>query len=159
ENPSLSICIFVSMPLEASCDLARAHLRLERPLTLNVNMETRHAAAGTRQQELVPLPIGLVWSLIRFRPHVILSADFPPPTLMGWLVARALGARFLIWTEEIRSSARGRSSLQRALRRFLLPRADAFFAWGEPARDYLASQGVEADRISEVPQSIDVEDW
>ncbi len=158
-NPLLSLCIFVSMPLEASCDLARTHLHLERPLTLNVNVGTRHVEVGTHQKEVVPLPIGLIWSLIRFRPNAIISGDFGPRTLLCWLVARMIGARLLIWTEEIRSSSRGRSTLQRALRRLLLPRADGFLAWGEPARDYLISQGVGLDRISVVPQSIDVDDW
>jgi glycosyltransferase involved in cell wall biosynthesis len=158
-NPSLSLCIFVSMPLEASCDLARTHLHLERPLTLNVNIGTKHVEVGTHQKEEVPLPIGLTCSLIRFRPKAIISGDFGPRTLLCWLVARMIGARLLIWTEEILSSARGRSTLQRALRRLLLPRTDGFFAWGEPARDYLISQGVGLDRISVVPQSIDVEDW
>jgi glycosyltransferase involved in cell wall biosynthesis len=122
-------------------------------------MGTRHVEVGTRQKEIAPLSIGLIWSLIRFHPKVIVSGDFGPRTLLCWLVARAVGARFLIWSEEIRSSARGRSSLQRALRRFLLPRADGFFAWGEPARDYLISEGVELDRMSVVPQSIDIEEW
>ena len=158
-NPLLSLCIFVSMPLEASCDLARTHLHLERPLTLNVNIGTRHVEVGTHQREVVPLPVGLIWSLIRFRPKAIISGDFGSRTLLCWLTARMIGARLLIWTEEILSSARGRSKLQRALRRFLLPRADGFYAWGDPARDYLVSQGVRLDRISVVPQSIDVEDW
>jgi glycosyltransferase involved in cell wall biosynthesis len=122
-------------------------------------MGTRHVEVGTRQKEVVPFPIGLMWSLPRFHPKVIVSGDFGPRTLLCWLVARALGARLFIWTEEIRSSARGRFSLQRTLRRLLLPRADGFFAWGEPARDYLISQGVQLDRISVVPQSIDIEDW
>jgi glycosyltransferase involved in cell wall biosynthesis len=159
ENPLLAICIFVSMPLDASSELARAYLHLERPLTFNVRMGTRHVEVDTHQKEVVPFPIGLIWSLIRFRPKVIVSGDFGPRTLLCWLGARALGASFLIWTEEIRSSARGRFSLQRKLRRLLLPRADGFFALGEPARDYLISQGVELDRISVVPQSIDVEEW
>ena len=158
-NPSLSLCIFVSMPLEASCDVARAHLHLERPLTLNVHIGTTHVAAGTHQREAVPFPIGLIGSLIRFRPKAIISGDFGPRTLLCWLIARMIGARLLIWTEEILSSARGRSKLQRALRRFLLPRADGFLAWGEPARGYLLTQGVGLDRISVVPQSIDVEEW
>jgi glycosyltransferase involved in cell wall biosynthesis len=158
-DPSLSIGIFVSLPLEASSDLARAHLRLQRPLTLNVRVGTKHVEVGTRQKEVVPLPIGLIWSLVRFRPKVIVSGDFGPRTLLCWIVAGMMGARFLIWTEEIRSSARGRSSVQRALRRLLLPRADGFFAWGEPARDYLISQGVEPNRISVVPQSIDLDGW
>jgi len=157
--PSLTIRILVSSPLEASSDQARAHLPLERPLTLNVSITTRHAEVGTHQKEIVPFPVGLIWSLIRFRPRVIISGDFGPRTVLCWFVARATGASFLIWTEEIQSSARGRSSLQRAFRRFLLPRADAFFAWGEPARDYLLSRGVLVDRISVVPQSIDVEGW
>jgi glycosyltransferase involved in cell wall biosynthesis len=159
ENPSLTICIYVSMPLEASSDLAISHLHLERPLTLNVSKRTRHVEAGTRQKELVPLPIGLIWSLVGFRPNVIVSGDFGPRSLLCWVVARVLGARFLIWSEEIQSSARGRSALQRALRRVLLPRADGFLAWGEPARDYLLSHGVEVGRISAVPQSIDLDDW
>jgi glycosyltransferase involved in cell wall biosynthesis len=158
-DPSLSIGIFVSLPLEASSDLARTQLRLERPFTLNLSVGTKHVEVGTWQKELVPLPIGLIWSLLRFHPKAIVSGDFGPRTLLCWIVARATGARFLIWTEEIRSSARGRSSVQRALRRILLPRADGFFAWGEPARDYLISQGVESDRISVVPQSIDLDEW
>jgi glycosyltransferase involved in cell wall biosynthesis len=124
-----------------------------------VSIGTRHEEVGTHQKEVVSLPIGLIWSLIRFNPRVIISGDFGPRTLLCWLVARTIGARLLIWTEEIRSSARGRSTLQRALRRLLIPRADGFFAWGEPAREYLISQGVGLDRISVVPQSIDVEDW
>lgn len=159
KDPSLSLCIFVSLPLEASSELAREHLHLERPLTLNVSMGTRHVEVGTRQKEAVPLPIGLIWSLMRFRPDVIVSGDFGPRSLLCWFAARAAGAKFLIWSEEIRSSARGRSSLQRALRRFLMPRADGFFAWGEPARDYLSSSGVELDRISVVPQAIDIDEW
>lgn len=139
--------------------MARACLHLEQPFTMNMSLVTKHVEVGTRQKEVVPLPIGLIWSLIRFRPRVIVSGDFGPRTMLCWLVARAPGARFVIWSEEILSSARGRSSFQRVLRRLLLRRADGYFAWGEPARDYLLSQGVAPARISVVPQSIDIDDW
>ena len=159
DNPALTLRIFVSLPLDASSELARSTLPIDHPLTINFRLDTRHVEADTRQTEAVPLPMGLIWALLRFWPEVIVSGDFGPRSLLCWLIARIVGAKFLIWTEEIQSSARGRSSLQRKLRRFLLPRADGFFSWGEPARDYLLLEGVALDRITVVPQSIDVDGW
>jgi len=70
-----------------------------------------------------------------------------------------LGARFVLWSEDIASSAGGRSRLQQRLRRFLVRRADAFLAWGAPAQSYLRGLNVPRQRIYTCAQAIDNDYW
>lgn len=158
ESPA-NYWILTSSPLGQSCREARDHLRIKHSATINLLSKTRHPSTNTVQREFIPVPLGLFIDLLRIRPDVIISGDFGPRSLICWMTAKMLGSRFVIWSEEIASSAQGRSWLQRKLRKFLANRADACLAWGDPACSYLQSLGVEGNRIFHCAQAIDNHRW
>jgi len=151
--------ILVTVPLSESCREAVATLPIKYSISLNLKSATRHKTSGTIQTEALPIPLGLVKDLFKIRPDVIVAGDWGLRSLVCWGVAKCLGARLALWSEEIASSAQGRSRLQIFLRGFLSLRADAFLAWGDPARLYLRALNVPESRIFLCAQAIDNEFW
>jgi len=150
--------IFQSMPLEYTCADAQASLPIVVSLSLNLSWTTRHSKRTT-QTERLPIQIGLLKELWMYRPHVIISGDLGIRSLLCWVVARVTGACFVIWSEDIASSAAGRSRLQGTLRKALARLGDAFLAWGAPAQTYLETLGVPQKRIYRCEQAIDNDLW
>jgi glycosyltransferase involved in cell wall biosynthesis len=153
------IQILVTVPLSVSCPEAVANLSMKYSVSLNVLRTTHHAASGALQREPFSIPFALIINLIRSRPDVIVAGDFGLRSAICWSAARLLGCRFVLSSEEIATSAAGRSRLQQWLRRFLVRRADAFLAWGDPARQLLVSMNAGESRIFGCAQAIDNEFW
>jgi glycosyltransferase involved in cell wall biosynthesis len=151
--------ILTSMPLSLSCRDAAAALPIKYSASLNVSRSTRHRVSGGRQQEFVSIPLGLIRDLIAYRPDVIVAGELGIRSLVCWCAAKILRSKFVLSSEEISTSAMGRSEPQRRLRRFLVRRADAFLAWGDPAKQYLLSLNIPAGRVSTCAQAIDNEYW
>jgi glycosyltransferase involved in cell wall biosynthesis len=151
--------VFVTLPLSASCREAAASLSLKHSFSLSVARTTHHASSGATQREPLSIPIALAWDLWKWRPDVVISSDLGLRSLICWCLAKLTGARFTLSSEEIATSAVGRSHLQHRLRRFLLKRADACLAWGDAAKDYLRSIDVRDERIFTCAQAIDNEFW
>lgn len=151
--------IFVSQPTARSCALAKQHLPLRFSSGLNLSWTTKHSRSGAHQREPLPIPILLFVDLLRFQPQVIVSGEFGARSLVCWAVARLVGAKFVLWSEDIAASAVGRSKLQHMLRQFLVSSADRFLAWGKPAAEYLRGFGIEQDQIFNCAQAIDNELW
>jgi glycosyltransferase involved in cell wall biosynthesis len=151
--------IFTSMPLALSCREALASLPIKYSASLNIPRGTRHRVSGGRQRELVSLPLGLIRDLIAYRPDVIVAGELGIRSFVCWCAAKILGSKFVLSSEEISTSAMGRSKLQLRLRRFLVRRADAFLAWGVPAQEYLLSLNIPASRVSTCAQAVDNEYW
>jgi len=151
--------ILVTVPLTVSCPEAVAGLPIKHSVSLNLLRTTRHRSSGALQREPFAVPLALVKDLIGCRPDVIVAGDLGLRSLVCWGVARCLRSRFVISSEEILSSAKGRAKLQQWLRRFLIKRADAFLAWGRPAQNYLTSMSVRQNRIFTCAQAIDNEFW
>ena len=151
--------ILVTVPLSESCREAIATLPMEHSASLNLRYTTNHRTAGASQREPLSIPLSVAGDLIRFRPDIIVAGDLGIRSLICWVAAKCIGSRFVLWSEDIESSANGRSRLQRQLRRFLVKRADAFLAWGEPAQRYIESFGVPPSRIFTCAQAIDNEYW
>jgi len=150
---------FTSSPLDASCELARQTLMIKHSRSINIHFRTNHKTAQTTQREQLPLPVGLLAGLIQFRPHVIIAGDMGLRSLLCWIAARLIRSRFVLWTEDIASSARDRSWLQKKLRRFLVTHTDAFLAWGRPAKEYLISLDAKAELIHVCQQAVDNDFW
>jgi len=150
---------FVSLPKRLSCARAQAEFPLYYTIGGNLRFSTKHSGSGTVQDERLPIPLLLWLDLMCFWPKIIVSGDLGTRSLISWATARLIGARFVIWSEEIGPSAAGRSRLQLRLRQFLARRADAFLAWGRPAEDYLGSLRVEKKRIFRCAQAIDHSYW
>jgi glycosyltransferase involved in cell wall biosynthesis len=151
--------ILVTRPLTESCAEAVANLPIKHSAGWTLSRTIKHRLSGAMQREPLSIPLGLASDLLEFRPDVIVSGDLGVRSLVCWCVARLSRARFVLSSEEIASSAVGRSKIQHWLRKFLIKRADGFLAWGDPARQYLLSFNVSADRIFTSAQAIDNDFW
>jgi glycosyltransferase involved in cell wall biosynthesis len=151
--------ILVTVPLSGSYREAVATLPMKHSASLNLHYTTNHESTGASQREPLSIPLAVVVDLIRYRPDIIVAGDLGVRSLLCWFTAKCIGSRFVLWCEDIASSANGRSNTQRRLRRFLVKRADAFLAWGEPAQRYIESFGVQRNRIFTCAQAIDNEYW
>jgi len=155
----LDFVIFSSMPLSDSCREAIANLPIKHTMGLNFPRITKHRGVGASQKEFASLPLNLALDLMGFRPNLIVSGDLGVRSFVCWCVARIIGARLVLWSEEIMTSGVGRSRPQQWLRRFLIRRADAFLAWGTPATAYLKSFNAPNARIFTCAQAVDNDFW
>jgi glycosyltransferase involved in cell wall biosynthesis len=157
--PGVSLQLFLSLDPQVCDPLAQATLPIVHVAGLNVDWKTRHGSVSTEQVETVHLPVALPAKLLAFRPQLIIAGEFGPRSLVALAAARLLGVPLVLWSEEIAETALSITRLQRLLRGVLLPRAAAFLAWGEPARWYLQSQGIDDARLFECAQAVDNEQW
>ena len=151
--------IFVTMPLTESCAEAVASIPIKYSYSINMLRTTHHPTSGTTQCEPLSLPVALAWDLFTSRPDIIIAGDLGIRSLVCWGAAMLVRARFILSSEEIASSAQGRTAIQKWLRRFLVKRADAYLAWGDAASQYLRTFGVQEDRIYSCAQAINNEFW
>lgn len=159
KQPDMDLRIFVSLPVERSVPQARATLPLHYSPGINLRWRTYHHQAARHQTEPLHIPVRLLYDLLRLRPHVIISGELGVRSLVAWAIAKLLGSRLVIWTEEITETARSKSKLQQRIRRFLIPRTRAFLAWGTPAAVYLRSFGVTDELIYLCAQAVDNDVW
>ena len=158
-DPRFQLRFFVSLTPELSDPLARDMLDLHHSMTLNLHLATQTRSEGVFQREHLPLPLGLPFGLMRFRPGIIISGDMGARSMIAWVLARLLKVPLLIWTEETLAHDANVRGLQQRLRRFLLPRADGFLAWGKSAFNYLVERGIPKSRITYCAQAVDNAEW
>jgi glycosyltransferase involved in cell wall biosynthesis len=158
-NGHLKLQILVTDAVEHSSGRARSSLPIRGSRAWHWPLQRRHPQSGALQLERVPVPVGLPWDLLKLRPDVILCGDWGLRSVIALVMARLLGARFVIWTEEITASATGRSELQKRIRRFLARHAHGFLAWGDPAAQYVVGLGVAPGGIHVCPQAADNDFW
>ncbi len=148
-----------SMPWSWSVPEARKTLDLIRSRGITINRSTKHKGVNVEQKEPVTVPLSLPLDLLRFRPDLIISGNMGPVSLASVLTARLMRVPFVLWTEEIATTAGEISRIQKILRRIILPRTNAFLAWGKPAVDYIVSQGFDPARVHYCAQAIDNDWW
>lgn len=159
EDSEFDLRMFVSLPVEESDASARQALTLRYSKGLNLRCRTFHAQASTESVEWFYIPVMLFFDSYYFQPDVVISGEFGLRSIVAYIVARMRRVPLIIWSEEIQEHAAGVSSLQRRLRSFLIPRADGFLAWGNPAVRYLQSWQVPNERIYYCAQAVDNEFW
>lgn len=159
KDDAIQLQLFVSMPLSTSDVLACKILPLHYSKGININKKTYHSETKVEQNEYVHIPLRLPFDLFFYRPDIIISGEFGLRSLIAFIVARLRDVPFVLWSEEIIESAKGISRLQRILRRFLIPRATSFLAWGSPAVDYLRTYLIPDDKIIYCAQAVDNKYW
>jgi glycosyltransferase involved in cell wall biosynthesis len=157
--PRFEFRIFLSLPPHLSDAGALRHLPIHYSRGLNIPFKTRHAHLRVAQTEWLHLPILLPWDLLRFRPDIVICGELGPKSLLAYLLARVRRVPLVLWSEATLAHSRGISRLQRWLRTFLIARATAFLAWGEPAAHYLASFGIAETKIYRCVQAVDNDFW
>jgi len=155
----VKLAIFLSQPEHCSDAQARRSLPLRYSRGFNIPLRSKHRSVTTFQVESAPVPILLLRDLLRFRPDLIISGEFGLRSLVGWAVSRLLGVPLVLWSEETTAAAAKISSLQLWIRRFLIPAADRYLAWGLPASEYLQTFGIDHQCIHYCAQAVDNGLW
>lgn len=127
--------------------------------SLHLRISTLHSGSGAQQRESVALPLSLIWQLLRFHPNTIIAGEMGIRSLMCTVAAVLCGAKLILWSEEIPTSAASRSSLQKSVRRLLLRKATGVLAWGLPAADYMRQLGVADRNMAIAAQAIENDYW
>lgn len=129
----------------------------------NVNIQVVRSFSfylkGRERERFVHLPVGVLPALLRNQPDVVISGEFGLRTLLAWVYCALFRKPLIIWSGEIAYGARTASRLQRLLRRFLSRRAAGFLAYGQAAKQYLQSLGVNDRKISILAQAVDNAHW
>ena len=150
---------FANMPWDWSVPNVRQTLDIVKPQAVTITRNTRHKKVGVKQEEPVTIPVLLPLSLLAYRPKMIISGNMGPVSLISVMIARLLRCPFVLWTEEIASTAGEISRIQKILRVLILPRTSAFLAWGKPAVDFIVSQGFDRDKVHYCAQAVDNDWW
>lgn len=111
------------------------------------------------RERLVHLPAAVLPALLRNRPDAVISGEFGFRTLLAWVYCALFRKPLIVWSGEITYGAQFANRPQRFLRRFLSRRAAGFLAYGQAARWYLQSLGVDNRKISILKQAVDNEYW
>lgn len=159
DDDRFQLKFFVSLPPDFSDPQAREVLDLQHTKAINFRLGTHTHTKGVVQKEKMPIPLGLLVDLVKHRPDIIISGDMGVRSLVGLLIARLFRIPLIIWTEETLEHDIIVSGLQKRLRRFLMPRADGFLAWGKSASNYLLANGISEDRITYCAQAVNNEEW
>jgi glycosyltransferase involved in cell wall biosynthesis len=148
--------IFVSTPMEPNRSWERDWRDLDVELlpSLTLPLFARHPH-GFREPVFLHLPYTVVFRLWRARPDLVISGQLGAASALAALY-RALrpGCRLVLWLTLSEVSEVGRGPIRRALRRWLLGRADAVMVNGESGARYVRGFGVPEQRIHRIQQAV-----
>lgn len=100
------------------------------------------------------LPYGLLGSLIRFRPHAILTSN-ATETLFCSPLKFLFDTRIGVISGDTLEIAGKSISAMRLLKRYVYRLADFFCAYGEETRRFLTAEGIAGDRIVKTNWAVD----
>lgn len=95
--------------------------------------------------------------LARRPPDVLVSPHGEPSFVLGWAVARLRGVQTAFWVVRTFDSWTPRIAYKEALKRRILPRADAILVPGPDAEAFACSYGVSTSRIMRVHHPLNVD--
>ena len=151
--------IFVSTPMESNrawqTDWEGLDVVLQKTLTLPAR--SVHPKGFTEAHQ-VHLPVDTVQQLLRFRAHVVISAEMGLRTLLS-VVYRKLrpSSRLIVYADVSAITEQGRGRIRKGLRRMLQRHVDAAIVSGESGADYMRGIGTAPDKIFKVPYATDVD--
>ncbi len=145
---------------EGAYEQGRADLDVEIVGGASLRRRVRaHRAQASEQWSTLHVPWGALGSLRRFAPDVVVTSELGPRTMFAAAYAALYRVPLVIWSYHARSAAAAVGSLQRALRRALLARADAVVGMGVQAREVLRGLGVPEARLFDAPNAHAAEWW
>jgi glycosyltransferase involved in cell wall biosynthesis len=158
ETPGWTLRVLLSARSEFDRDWNVAADDLDTEIVRSWSIRRRVASRGRAASEQVVtlhVPFGLIASLRRFAPDVVVSAELGVRTLLAALYCALFRVPLVIWTYHSRVSATSVSRLRRALRRLLLARASAVVAMGTQAREVVEGLGIPSGGIFDAPNAHD----
>lgn len=100
----------------------------------------------------------LLFDLIRLNPRVVVGYAYSISCWTALLYARLFRKRFISWSNETLFTERYLSPMQRRIRAWIIPRADACITASQQGREKFLHYGASADRIFIVDQGTDTAD-
>lgn len=159
QSSDFQLRFFVSLSPDNSDPLANRLLDLHYSKTFNIKWKTNINDNNIFQEERLPIPYALPRDLFKFKPDIIISGDLGIRSTIALIFARLMKIPLLIWTEETIQHDAIITKKQKQLRRFLLPRADGFLAWGKSAVNFLRTSGIEESKITYCAQAVNNQEW
>ena len=129
---------------------------LDVELVKSIRFERRqlmHRGAHIAERVSTHLPWGTLGSLRRFRPDVVISAEFGARSLFAATYAAMARIPLVLWSHHARVSADAVAGARSSLRRRLLARADAVVGTGVQGREFLRGLAVPDERIFDAPRA------
>ena len=115
-----------------------------------------HNVHGFVDQFAFDVPYDTVWTLWRFRPHVVISSEFGMRTLFAAVYKLIFPrTKLIIWATLSEHTEATRSKRREFVRRCLLHFADGVFVNGASGKRYIQSLGFHDGPISAVPYTVD----
>ena len=135
---------------------------LDVELVKSIRFERRqlmHRGAHIAERVSTHLPWGTLGSLRRFRPDVVISAEFGARSLFAATYAAMARIPLVLWSHHARVSADAVAGARSSLRRRLLARADAVVGTGVQGREFLRGLAVPDERIFDAPLAHDASSY
>jgi len=133
---------------------AGTRLKVRRVWTLQINLRKKSGVAGIVDRTYVHLTLGLPWSLIRFRPGIIVSIEMGPRTLIALLYSKLTGVPLWVWWGGTSHSEKNIGGWKRRLRRLIARNVSRWISYGATSTEYLESIGVARAQILQIQNCI-----
>ena len=151
--------VLISVPMEKDRSWVPEWRTLDVRVQRNVSLHRPYndQTGFTRKLE-IHIPYDTLPQLVRLHPDAVISGELGMRSVQAALYRTIRpGMPFLIWATLSEHSERGWGPVRRAIRRFILQRADGVLVNGESGARYIATFGVPDSRIFRVNQPVDVD--
>jgi glycosyltransferase involved in cell wall biosynthesis len=150
--------VLVSTSMERSRSWVPNWGTLDVTVQRNVTFRSPYSdSLGFKRRLEIHVPYDTLPQLSRFQPDAVISGELGARSFQAALYKQARPrVPFLIWATLSEHSEREWGPMRRALRRFILSRADAVLVNGESGARYIARFGIPDERIFRVNQPVDV---
>lgn len=125
----------------------------------NLKLRQQRKDLNTWIDRDVDLPIGMFTQLIKHKPDVVITLELGLRTLIAVIYCFLFRKPMVLWIGETIHHAKSASRLQRLIRRFLIPQADSYLAYGEATRAFYKTYNVPNEKIHLSVQAVNNELW
>lgn len=129
-------------------------LRTHKVFTVQIPIRETTGFAGVSDTTYLHLNLGLVWWLLRFRPHIVLSNEMGLRTVIAAIYGKVARVPVWVWWGGTVHSERNISNSKRLLRFLLARQIKRWISYGSTSTQYLESIGVGRKRILQIQNCV-----
>ncbi len=130
------------------------NLKTEKVWTWQLVRKKKTGVAGVSDTNYVHLNLGLVWSLPRFRPDVIVTHEMGIRTVIALAYGRLMRVPVWVWWGGTVHSERNISPGRKRLRRWMVRHVRRWISYGATTTEYLESIGARRDEILQIQNCV-----
>jgi len=130
------------------------NIKSRRVFTLKIPLRKRTGVDGITDTSYLHLNLGLLWWLLRFRPHVIISNEMGLRTIIAILYGKIARVPVWVWWGGTLHSERNITKIRKVLRGILVKLISRWLSYGASTTEYLESIGVPRDQILQIQNCV-----